>query len=184
MGVAAGPRLIVLQRAIWAADAKPELRARYLTEFAAETAKLPRKPEDVNWIGMEGRAVNALREIGRFDEASARLAKLPLSALAVTEPKITDRTPAADQARARRNWLSYLNGLKAVIARRDASAEPFDMLPRREWTGRCIDGKNLSEAQQAYCTGQAAAVEEARAAKQKADAELKALSGNREKSGR
>jgi hypothetical protein len=77
-----------------------------------------------------------------------------------------------------------LNGLKAVIARRDASAEPFDMLPRREWTGRCIDGKNLSEAQQAYCTGQAAAVEEARAAKQKADAELKALSGNREKSGR
>jgi hypothetical protein len=184
MGVAAGPRLIALQRAIWAADAKPELRARYLAEFAAETAKLPRKPEDVNWIGMEGRAVNALRELGRFDDASARLAKLPLSALAVAEPKITDRSAAANQVRARRNWLSYLNGLKAVIGRRDASAEPFEMLPKREWTGRCIDGKGLNEAQQAYCAAQAAAVDEARAAKQKADAEIKALSGNREKSGR
>jgi hypothetical protein len=184
MGVLVGPRLIALQRAIWSADAKPELRARYLTEFVAETAKLPRKPEDVNWIGMEGRAVNALRELGRFDDASARLAKLPLSALAVAEPKITDRSAAANQARARRNWLSYLRGLKAVIASRDASAEPFEMLPKREWTGRCIEGKGLSEAQQAYCTAQAAAVEEASAAKQKADAEMKALNGNRDKSGR
>jgi hypothetical protein len=184
MGIAAAPRLIALQRAIWAADGKPELRARYLAEFAEETAKLPRKPEDVNWIGMEGRAVNALRELGNFDEASARLAKLPLSALAVAEPKITDRSPAAAQARARRNWSSYFNNLKAVIARRDASAEPFEMLPKREWTGRCIDGRGLSETQQAYCTAQSAAVEEARAARTKAEAELKALSDSREKSGR
>jgi hypothetical protein len=184
MGLAVAPRLIALQRAIWAADAKPELRARYLAEFVEETAKQPRKPEDINWIGMEGRAVNALRELGRFDEASARLAKLPLSALAVAEPKVTDRSPAANQARARRNWHSYLEALKPVIARRDASAEPFDMLPKREWTGRCIDGKGLNETQQAHCTAQAAVVEEARAARTREDAELKALSGNREKSGR
>jgi hypothetical protein len=184
LGVAVAPRLIALQRAIWASDTKPELRARYLAEFAEETGKQPRKPEDVNWIGMEGRAVNALRELGRFEEASARLAKLPLSALAVAEPKMTDRTPAAAQARTRRNWYSYLQSLKPVIARRDASAEPFDMLPKREWTSRCIDGKGLSETQQAYCTAQAAAVEEARAARTKADADVKAISGNREKSGR
>ena len=184
MGVAAGPRLIALQRAIWAADGKPELRARYLAEFADETAKLPAKPEDVNWIGMEGRAINALRELGRFDEAEARLAKLPVSALAVAEPKETDRSAAANRARARRNWNTYLQSLKTVIARRDATAEPFDMLPKREWTGRCLDGKGLSEAQQAYCTAQSAAVGEARAARSKANAELKALSQSREKSGR
>lgn len=184
MGVAPGPRLIALQRAIWTADAKPELRARYLAAFAEETAKLPAKPEDVNWIGMEGRAINALRELGRFDEAAARLAKLPLSALAVAEPKAADRSAAAVQARARRNWHSYFQDLKGVIARRDASAEPFEMLPKREWTARCLDGKGLSEAQQAYCTAQAGAVEEARAARAKAEAELKALSGDREKSGR
>jgi hypothetical protein len=184
MGVPVGPRLLALQRAIWAADAKPEARARYLAEFAEQTAKLPARPEDVNWIGMEGRAVNALRELGRFDEASARLAKLPLSALAVAEPKVDDRTAAARQARARRNWHGYLEGLKVVIARRDASAEPFEMLPRREWTGRCLDAKDLSEAQQAYCTAQAAAVEEARTARAKAEAELKALGESREKSGR
>jgi hypothetical protein len=175
VGVAAGPRLIALQRAIWTVDDKPELRARYLAEFVTETAKLPRKPEDVNWIGMEGRAVNALRELGRFDEASARLAKLPLSALAVAEPKVTDRSPAANQARTRRNWLRYLKELKPVIDRRDASVEPFDMLPKREWTSRCINGKDLSETQQAFCNAQSAAVEDARA---------KALSGSGEKPGR
>jgi hypothetical protein len=184
MGVAAAPRLIALQRAIWATDGKPEVRARYLAEFAEETAKQPRKPEDVNWIGMEGRAINALRELGRFEEAEARLAKLPLSALAVVEPKATDRSAAANQARARRNWHGYFEGLKAVIARRDASVEPFDMLPKREWTSRCIAGKGLSEPQQAYCTAQTAVVEEARAATTKSAAELKALSQSREKSGR
>ena len=184
MGVPTGPRLIALQRAIWAADAKPQVRARYLGEFVTETAKLPRKPEDVNWVGMEGRAINALRELGRFDEAAARLAKLPLSALAVAEPKATDRSAAANQARARRNWLGYLQSLKTVIARKDASAEPFDMLPKREWTGRCIDGRDLSETQQAYCASQARAVEEARAARAKAGAELKAPSGEPEKAGR
>jgi hypothetical protein len=184
MGVPVGIRLQALQRAVWAANGKAELRARYLAEFAEQSAKLPAKPEDVNWIGMEGRAVNALRELGRFDEASARLAKLPLSALAVAEPKADDRSPAARQARARRNWHGYLEGLKTVIARRDASAEPFEMLPKREWTGRCLDGRSLGEAQQAYCAAQAAAVEEARAARAKAEAELKALSESREKSGR
>jgi hypothetical protein len=182
MDVPPAPRLIALQRAIWSADAKPELRARYLAEFAEQTAALPDKPEDVNWIGMEGRAVNALRELGRFDEAEARLAKLPLSALAVAEPKASDRSAAATQARVRRNWHEYLGGLKTVIARRDSSMEPFDMLPKREWTARCIAAKGLSETQQAWCTAQAAAVEQART---KADAELKkAVSGTREKSGR
>jgi hypothetical protein len=114
-----------------------ELRARYLA-CSPKRREAPAKPEDVNWIGMEGRAINALRELGRFEEASARLAKLPMSALAVAEPKVTDRSPAAEKARARRNWYSYLQSLKAVIARRDASAEPFDMLPKREWTARCL----------------------------------------------
>lgn len=184
MGLAPAPRLIALQRAIWAADADSEQRARYLSLFAEETAKLPAKPEEVNWIGMEGRAINALRELGRFEEASARLAKLPMSALAVAEPKVTDRSPAAEKARARRNWYSYLQSLKAVIARRDASAEPFDMLPKREWTARCLAGKGLSESQQAYCTANAAAVEEARAARARGEADLKALSKSGDKTGR
>ena len=184
MDVPPAPRLIALQRAIWSADAKPELRARYLAEFADETAKLPAKPEDVNWIGMEGRAINALRELGRFDEASARLAKLPLSALAVAAPKAADSSPAAQQARARRNWHSWFKSLKAVIARGDASAEPFDMLPRRVALGRCADGGTLSETQQAFCTANQSAVAELQASRLKMEAELKAIADKREKSGR
>jgi hypothetical protein len=184
MGVQSEARLIALQRATWAAEGKPELRARYLAEFAAETAKQPRKPDALNWIGMEGRAINALRELGRFDEAAARLAKVPLSSLAVAEPKPDDRGEAAGQARSRRAWQTYFQALKAVNARGDASMEPFDMLPRREWIGRCLDGKGLSDSQQAHCTAQADAVEAERAARAKQEAELKLLQEKRDKSGR
>jgi hypothetical protein len=184
MGVLPAPRLIALQRAIWAADSKPELRARYLAEFAEETAKLPAKPEDLNWIGMEGRAVNALRELGRFEDAEARLAKLPLSVLAVAEPDAADKSPAAAQLRVRRAWFKYLTSIKPVIARRDSSAEPFSMLPRREWTARCIEAKDLSESQQAHCTAEAAAVEEFRAALAKVDADPKPPTPDSEKTTR
>ena len=67
MGLEAKDYLFVLLQAAWQADGNPELRARYLAEFAEGTAKLERRPADINWIGMEGRAVNALRELGRFD---------------------------------------------------------------------------------------------------------------------
>jgi hypothetical protein len=184
MDVPAEGRLLALLRAAWQADEQPELRARYLAEFAQESAGLPAKPDDLNWIAMEARAANALRELGRFDEASARLAKLPLSALAVAEPKAGAEGDAAGEARVRRAWHGYIQSLSKVIARADASAEPFDMLPKRVWMSRCEEGAGLSEAQKAYCTEQSGAIEEARAARAKLDAELKAIAEKREKSGR
>ena len=184
MGVPAQARLLALQRAAWQADGQPELRARYLAAFAEETAKLPEKPEDVNWIGMEGRAVNALRELGRFDDATARLAKLPLAALAVAEPKADDKSEVAAQARARRNWRTYFETQKLLIARADASSEPFELIPRRVWAERCTAATGLSENQGAYCTAHAGEIAEIKAAVAKADAELKALSQSRDKSGR
>ena len=184
MEVPSEGRLIALLRAAWQADGKPELRARYLGEFAAETAKLPPKPDDLNWIGMEGRAINALRELGRFDEAKARLAKLPLAALAVAEPKEGDKSKDAQSARVRRHWSAYFEDLQALIAAGDASAEPFEMLPQRVWAGRCLEGKGLAERQQAFCTTNAQAVAEVRAARDKQEAELKLLQDSREKAGR
>jgi hypothetical protein len=161
MGEEPRSALFVLLQAAWQADGKPEPRKRYLAEFAEETAKLQPRPNDINWIGMEGRAVNALRELGRFDEAEARLGKLSLTALAA-DPKKPDRTRDA--------WRDYFAGLRAAIARQDSSPEPFDMIPRRIALSRC--GKDgLPEAHKAFCD--AAAAEE-----------LKRVAAPREQSGR
>lgn len=162
MGVEPKDYLFVLLQAAWQADAKPELRARYLAEFAEGTGKLDPAPADLNWIGMEARAVNALRELGRFDEASARLEKIPV---AILKAASADK---AEQAR-RRAWLEYLADLKTVIAREDASLEPVEMIPRRVAQERC--GADAEAAKTELCV-------------KFAEEELKRVAAPREQSGR
>ena len=117
MGLAPERYLWPLLQASWEAEAKPELRKRYLTELAEASAVVPARPGDLNWIGMEGRAINALRELGRFDEALARLDKVPLGGLDVPVPASAGPGPAA-QTRIRRGWLAPLTAIRPVI--RDA----------------------------------------------------------------
>ncbi|MEA3034261.1 MAG: hypothetical protein QOH04_12 [Sphingomonadales bacterium] len=185
MGLGPDDYLWVLLQASWQADDRPELRARYLTELAEASAKVPPRPDDINWIGMEGRAVNALRELGKFDEAQARLAKVPLKGLDVAAPEPLDASPAAREARLRRAWLAYFKAMKPVLARKDASRDPFDLLPRSVALGRCLDAAGaLDEAQKAYCDKESEGVEQLRLARAKADEEMKALQQSREASGR
>ncbi|HZG10354.1 MAG TPA: hypothetical protein VEZ70_15395 [Allosphingosinicella sp.] len=184
LGAAPDSALYVLLQASWQAPSGSEQRARYLAAFAEESAKRPARPKDLNWIGMEGRAGNALRELGRFDEASARLAKVPLASLDVAAPAAEDRGAKANDARVRRGWREYFRDLDAAIARKDATLEPFDMLPRREWVGRCVANKGLSPAQATFCAENEAVVAQARAGIAAQEAELKRLAEQREKSGR
>jgi hypothetical protein len=116
-------------------------RARYLAAFAEESASLPARPKDLDWIGMEGRAVNALRELGRFEEAPPGWPRCRWPASRLPRPKPTTAAPAANAARQRLGWHEYFTKLQTVIARKDASAEPFEMLPRRAWLGYCIQAK-------------------------------------------
>ncbi|HEX8667127.1 MAG TPA: hypothetical protein VF727_01995 [Allosphingosinicella sp.] len=185
MGVEPERSLLALIRAAWEADAKPELRARYLTEFAEATARLEPKPADINWIGMEATAVDALRETGRFDEALARLDRMPDVSAPPAAPTGEDRNPAAEQARERRNWAEYLAKVRKAIERKDASAEPLDMIPRRIALTRCLDeaGK-LDEHGRAFCASEEKAVAAFRASRDKALQEMNALSKPREESGR
>jgi hypothetical protein len=162
MGVEPARHLWALLQASWEAEGKPELRARYLRELAEASAKVPAQPADLNWLGMEGRAVNALRELGRFDEAAARLDKIPLDTLTAGDPKRPDKT--------RQAWLDYFAGLRATIERKDASLEPADMIPARVAARRC--GKEgLGEHDKAFCDRLAAE-------------ELKKVAAPREQSGR
>ena len=177
MGLGPERYLWALLQASWEAQDKPELRKRYLTELAETSATVPPRPADLNWIGMEGRAINALREVGRFEEASARLAKVPLAGLAATGETA--------EAKSRRGWHGFFTAIGPVIERKDSSIEPLDMLPRSVAFGRCIDqAATIGEADKAFCTKESAGVEELRAARAKMDKEMQALTQNREASGR
>ncbi|HEX8225374.1 MAG TPA: hypothetical protein VF605_16290 [Allosphingosinicella sp.] len=177
MGLGPERYLWALLQAGWEAQDKPELRKRYLAELAEASAAVPARPADINWIGMEGRAINALRELGRFDEAAARLAKVPLAGL--------NSTGTTAEAKSRRGWQSFFTSIKPAIERKDSSIEPLDMLPRTVAFGRCIDqADKIGEADKAFCAKESAGVAELRAARAKMDKEMQALQQSREASGR
>jgi hypothetical protein len=186
MGVGPEDYLWALLQASWEAEGKPELRARYLGELAAASAKVAPNPADIDWIGMEGRSIDALRELGRFDEAQARLDKVPLARLDVPVPTGAGASEkAVADARAKRGWLTFFQQLKAAIARKDSSIEPFDMIPRSVALGYCIDRTaTLTGEEHGFCDKEQAGIEEVRTARAKAEEEMKALSRSREASGR
>src|SRR4051812_31571723 len=182
MGVGPEDYLWTLLQASWEAEGTPELRARYLAELAAASEKVPPNPADMDWIGMEGRSIDALRELGRFDEATARLAKVPVTKLDVKVPEGVGASEAAVRdAKAKRAWFTFFEQLKAAIARKDSSIEPFDMIPRSIALGYCIDrAASLAEDQRAFCTKEQAGVEEVRTARAKAEEDMKALARSRD----
>lgn len=184
MGVRPELYLWALLQASWEAEDSPELRKRYLEELVEASAKVPARPADLSWIGMEGRAINALRELGRFEEALARLDKVPLAGLEA--PAGAAATPQAlALARSRRGWRSFFTAIRPAIERRDSSAEPLDLLPRSFAAGRCLDeaGK-LDETGRAFCEKESEAIAAVRAARDKQAKELEALRQSREASGR
>ena len=186
MDVPAQIQLLALLQAGWEADGKAELRARYLAEFADASAKVERRPTELRWIGMEARAVNALRELGKFDEARARLDKIPLKALDVPVPEGAAATEkAVSDARLRRAWFGFLTAMGPAIARKDSTPEPFDLLPRSVALGRCLDaGAALGELQKAFCEKEKPELDKLREARARAEEEMKALAKTREQSGR
>jgi hypothetical protein len=178
--------LWALLQASWEAEGRPELRKRYLEELVEASAKVPPRPSDLAWIGMEGRSINALRELGRFDEALARLDKVPIDALDAPAPSGSAATPAAlAQARSRRGWRTFLTAIRPVIERRDSSAEPLDLLPRSVAAGRCLDeaGK-LDPVGRAFCEKEAETVAAVKATRDKQARDLETLRRSREASGR
>lgn len=186
MGMLPERYLWALLQASWEAEGTPELRKRYLEELVEASAKVPPRPGDLAWIGMEGRAINALRELGRFEEALARLDKVPLAGLDAPAPTGAAATPQAlAQARSRRGWRTFFTAIRPAIERRDSSTEPLDLLPRSVAAGRCLDAAGkLDETGRAYCEKAADTVAAVRAAREKQARELEALRRSREASGR
>jgi len=185
MGLGPEDYLWALLQASWQADAKPELKTRYLTELVEGSAATTPQPDDLNWIGMEARSANALRELGRFDEATARIDRIPTASLDVRVPLGQASDEAVREAKSRRAWLDYLKELRTVIARRDSAAEPLDLIPRNVALDRCVgEEAKLSTSDRGFCERESAAVAALRTKRDQAAREAEALRQSREASGR
>jgi hypothetical protein len=124
-------QLWALVQAGWQAEVGSPLRARYLSE-----------PADLSAFAFRARRINALRELGRMDEAAALLARTPLDRLRAL----------SDDIRGRDGWLGYYERIAAIVERRDASAEPLDFIPKVQAAMRCVDqAAALDDWQRSYC---------------------------------
>lgn len=131
----------LLMQAGWETDDRPQLRARYLRELVAATEAMPRVDETA-WLSAQARAVNARRELGEFEAAAAAIAALPLAEEAAAQPSSAgepteNQAGALDAAEQRRQIAGFLKALTVVIARRDTSSEPLDMIDPSEAAARC-----------------------------------------------
>ena len=153
----------MIVQASWQADGKPALKARYQADYVERLRALERKDDEFLWLVMQGRAVNGLRELGRFDEARTLLASLPLSTLDVAIPK-EKRGPAIsggegpvlnddeiETARNKRGFLQYFGKLEKLIQDRNAASDPLQMMDERDAARRCRAGENLSKEDREYC---------------------------------
>ena len=168
MGLGPDRYLWALLQASWEADDRPPLRARYLAELAEASAAVPANPADLNWVGMEARAINALRELGRFDDALARLDKVKLD-----PPTPLDMDQ--EEGKSRAGWIDYLAKQRVLIARHDASSEPFELLPRRAALSRCAEADELDTHQTAWCESARADVDALKAKKSSLEQELETI---------
>ncbi|PCD02145.1 hypothetical protein COC42_11790 [Sphingomonas spermidinifaciens] len=109
--------------------------ARYRETLVREVERLPAGVAAKDRLWLQARAANALRELGRFEEAEAM--RMQALTLAGSVPETS--------------WQDYLERLAPVIARRDASAEPLDMIPQEEAGRICMDETDLSDFARSVC---------------------------------
>ncbi|MFZ4690364.1 MAG: hypothetical protein ACOYLS_14075 [Polymorphobacter sp.] len=145
-------RAWTLLQASWQADDDTPRKAKYQREFIAATTALPKPaaPDAIStWLLMQGRAANALRELGDFTAAAALLATLETAAIDTVIPaersspvpgstgRTVENYAEIAAAKRRKGSAEYLTDLAVVVARRDADAEPIDMIPVRMAAARC-----------------------------------------------
>ena len=140
MGEPATHYLWALVQASWEAEDDPGRRRRYMEELVVRAPDLG-EPRDETTVAVRARVINALRELGRFEEAAAMLAATPVEE--VVAPSETVRATA--------DWRGHYRTLARIIARRDSSIEPIDMIPYREARRRCEAADGLSETDRALC---------------------------------
>jgi hypothetical protein len=122
----------LLLSAWWEAKNKADaaLVQRYGTLFVEAVAALPVDATSAESVALRARAANALRELGRYDEAER------VRAAIVIDPAMGG---ADDNGkRKREGWSRFVAKLAAPIARHDPSRQPIDLMVPRQAAWRCI----------------------------------------------
>ena len=127
----------LLLNATWEADDDSLRKARYQDEFIDAVTVLAPDAAPMERFALQVRAANALRELGRFDQAAAALKAVPRQALDV-DP---DRLP----------WMVFLTGLERAIARADRSPEPLDLIPTRIAAQYCRGDERAPARNDPWC---------------------------------
>ena len=158
----------MLVQASWQADGRPETKARYQALYVDKIRALPRSGDGVDWLIMQARAVNGLRELGRFDEAKALLASLDLKPLDVPIPEEkSEKTPSGlgrtisnfqeiSEAKRKRDFLYYFERMGKLLDARVSHSEPLHTLPMREAADRCREARDsLPQSDKDFCESEA-----------------------------
>lgn len=142
------PASWLMLQASWQADGDAERKARYQREFVAVLDSEPVKAGDLNWLSLQARAVNAERELGAFDAATARIKRL-------NDQLKTPPTDAAAEGQAGANerggLVSFLKLEEGAIARKDVSSEPIDLVSPRIGARKCIEIEDAGGAVSDLC---------------------------------
>lgn len=112
----------LLLQASWWVDHDAALKTRFQREFVAAAQAAEFDPANEESAVLRLRMANALRELGRFDEAEAAFATLSQVSI-----------DGADSFRA------YADILRGVNARHDTSPEPLDAVPQLAAASLCLE---------------------------------------------
>lgn len=87
-------------------------------------------------VWLQGQAANARREMGEFAAAERMRRRAEEAIPQTTRPALA----------------TYLQKLKVVIARKDRSDEPLDMIPEVQAAIACKNKKPLNDFSRSYCS--------------------------------
>jgi hypothetical protein len=132
-----------LLMASWETDEDPSRKQRYQREFLAAAAEIP-ATEGEDWFWLNLRAANALRELARFEEAAALLARLEGGDAWPTD---------ADEIEAARYLI---DGLAALVGEGNVHPEPANLIPPQMAVERCTtEFTGLTDTERVACSSPA-----------------------------
>lgn len=140
VGAKPGALASTLMAAAWETDGNGPRKIRYQKQFVAAVADLDRSADEEAWFWLNLRAGNALRELGQFEDAGARL-DLVASNLGVLE-----------DAELRPQVAAFIDILKQLVAEGNSASEPVGAVPDDVAAFRCvIEQSSLSPSEVTIC---------------------------------
>jgi hypothetical protein len=131
----------LLLPAIWSAkeqdhdDHRRPHAARYQRVLVAAVGSVPSSVSLDDRVWLEGQAANALRELGEYGAAERMRARAEAAIPQTTRPALA----------------VYLQKLRGVIARKDRSDEPLDMIPNVQAAIICKNKPTRDQFERGYC---------------------------------